>query len=92
VPELKDPNARLPYTIDWSDWLGDEETIAGAEWSISPTTESPLTIFSQTFDTTTSTVWLTGGKVGQQYRVSNHVTSSLGKIDDRSILIRVWER
>lgn len=84
----KDPDARLDYTVDWSSWLGASETISVATFIV----PSGLTLESESSDTTSATVWLSGGTVGQLYVVTSRITTNEGRIDDRSILIVVEER
>ena len=88
---IKDPDATLDYTIDWSAWLEDGDTIAGSQWVVPTdlTQDAPAT----NTDTTT-TVWLSGGTAGADYVVTNRITtaSNPDRIDDRSIVIRVRER
>lgn len=86
-PYLKDPSARLDYQIDWSAWLG-ADTIATSEWTV-PT---GLTLYSQSNTTTSAIVWLEGGTAGAEYLVTNQITTTGGRIDQRSIKILVGER
>lgn len=51
-----------------------------------------ITIDSQGNDSTTATVWLSGGTAGQEYAVTNRITTTAGRTDDRTILITVVER
>lgn len=85
---IKDPNARLDYAVDWSSWLSDGETISDSDWTV------PAGIVEDDTDVTTTkaTVWLTGGTAGQSYAVTNRITTSDGRIDDRSIQIVVRDR
>lgn len=86
----KDPNAVLDYGFDWSGWLQDGETISDSEWSVDGT---GLTIESDTNDDTSTTVWLSGGTVrSYPYTVTNRITTSAGRTDDRSIQVYVAER
>ena len=84
----KDPDARLDYRVDWTLWLEDAETISTSEWIV----PAGLTKVDESNATKTATVWLTGGTVGQTYRVTNRVTTNQNRIDDRSIQIDVRDR
>lgn len=83
----KDPDAKLPYTFNWADWLGDD-TITSSTWSV------PVGINkdSDTKTPLTTTVRLSGGTIGQTYEVTNHIVTAGGSEDDRTLLIRVEAR
>ena len=83
----KDPGATLDYTVDFTAWLG-TDTIATA----SVTTPPGLTEASESNTTTKVTVWLSGGTVGQSYTVTCRITTVAGRIDERSLLIRVRDK
>jgi len=83
----KDPDARLNYGIDWAAWLS-EDTIAESVWIV----PAGLTSDGDSSTVTATSVVLAGGTAGQQYRVTNRVTTGEGLIDDRSITIFVLER
>ena len=85
----KDPQAVLDYTIDWTKWLDEVgDSIATSTWIV-PT---GLTKVTETNTTKLATVWLSGGTVGENYTVTNRITTVGGRADDRSITIRVQER
>lgn len=85
---IKDPNSRLDFGIDWTAWLEATETIVDSTW-LPPdglTTETPSVTGGKTV------VWVTGGTVSQTYRLTNRITTSAGRIDDRSLTIYINER
>jgi hypothetical protein len=83
----KDPNAVLDYQIDWSTWL-DGDTIATSAWIV----ETGITVDSDTIhDTTSATLWLSGGTVGSTYECTNRITTAGGRTDDRTIKIKIKE-
>lgn len=84
----KDPDATLDYGFDWSDWLAAGETIADSDWDI------PAEIINEDEETGTDAtkVWLSGGTAGTSYTITNTITTSAGRIDERSMLIIVEER
>lgn len=84
----KDPDAVLDWVWDWNEWLDENETIVTSDFIVSV----GINIDSESNTTKTSTVWLSGGTAGQVYQVTNRITSSSGRTDDRSITIRVTER
>jgi len=85
---LKDPDAVLDYGFNWEDWLADGETISASSWDV----ESGLTVDSSSFDDTQTVVWLSGGTVGEEYVITNHIVTSAGREDDRSHTIKMKER
>ena len=91
MPEkfTKDPESTLDYMVDWNaeNWLGDD-TISSVSWEVPP----GLTIENETNTTTTATVWLSGGTVGESYRVTNHIVTAGGREDDRTFSIRVRDK
>ena len=84
----KDPDATLDWVWDWNEWLDEGETISSSEFF----TTVGLVVDSNSFTTKTATVWLSGGTAGQVYKVTNRITTSSGRTDDRSVTIRVVER
>lgn len=85
-----DPNAKLDYAIDWSAWLQSGETINASTWTVPEGITEATPASSETDGV--ATIWLTGGTVGQNYAVTNHITTSMGREDDRSLHLRVIER
>jgi hypothetical protein len=85
---IKDPQAVLDYGEDWSPWLQTGETISTSTWTVDP----GITKGTDTKTTTTTTVWLSAGTVGTTYSATNHITTSLGRTDERTITILVQER
>ena len=79
----------LDWTHDWSAYLQSAETISTSIWSISPTTVSPLTQDSESETTTTATIWLSGGLLGQVYRAVNRITTSQNRTEERTLVVRV---
>jgi hypothetical protein len=84
----KDPDAVLDWVWDWNEWLDEGETIVTSQFI----TTVGLVIDSIGNTTKTATVWLSGGTAGQVYQVTNRITTTSGRTDDRSITIRVTER
>lgn len=88
---IKDPEAILDYSVDWSEWLPEGDTLSDSDWEA----DDGITIEASPAPTNVdgvTTVWLSGGTVGQSYGVTNHIVTSAGREDDRSITIRVRER
>ena len=90
----KDPYAVLDYSLNWTNWMPDGETIS----SISVTVEtisgdaSPLTLDSSTNTDYISTAFLSGGTAGNIYNVEYKIVTSGSKQDSRNLRIKVVER
>lgn len=84
----KDPDAVLDYHLDWARWL-DGDSLVSSTWTAEP---AGITIDSHGLEGDLATVWLTGGTVGQAYRVTNHIVTAQGRADDRTLIVSVRER
>lgn len=90
----KDPDAILPYTVDWTKWLS-SDTIATSTF----TADTGITIGNgsngadaPTKSTVAATVWLIGGTVGETYEITNQITTAAAKTEDRTFKILCEER
>lgn len=94
---LKDPAAKLDYTIDFGGWLEETETITNASWARSPV---GITISGGAYAPTVSadgkrcTVWLEAGAVGVTYTITVSITTSNSpaRLEDRSFKVQVEDR
>jgi hypothetical protein len=86
---LKDPSAVLDYKVDWSPWLQDSEVVTGSAWVSADVT---ITVDSNSHDNTSATVWLSGGTAGVDYQLTNHITTSMARTDERTITIACRQR
>lgn len=84
---IKDPDAVLDYTVDWSRWL-DGDTIT----ELTVTAEDGIDVDSDEHDDTTATAWVSGGTVGVTYSVTFRIDTALGRTDERTIALTVRER
>lgn len=85
---IKDPDAYLDYTIDWSDWLVSGDTISSSVWAIAGR-DGALTTDANSNTTTTASIWLDGGTDTYKYFVTNSITTAAGREDDRTIQVTV---
>jgi hypothetical protein len=86
---VKDDAAKLDYILDWTDWLNDvTDTIATADVTV-PT---GLTLESHSIVGKTVVAYISGGTVGQTYQVEYKITTDGGRIDERSIYLKIKER
>ena len=100
---VKDPEAVLDYSFDWSNWLDStstpKETISTQTVTV-PTglTLDTSSITDGTNDAGTSMTdsvvqaWISGGTAGVNYKVACLITTSAGRTDERTICIKVVER
>lgn len=85
---IKDPNAVLDYTVDFTDWLTvAQDTIASHTVATVGCTKQ-----SSTNDTTKVVVWIAGGTTGTPASATVHITTAAGRIDDRTIYFKIKER
>lgn len=82
----KDPDASKDYGWDWGTDYLQGDTIADSEWFAD---SADLTLQDDTFDDTTTTVWIAEGILGATYLVTNRITTDGGRIDDRSFRIKI---
>jgi hypothetical protein len=81
----KDPSALLDYAIDWTDWLETTDTISSAVWTV-PT---GLVLEDQTETEFVASAWLSGGVVGTKYNVACLITTTAGRLDERTFTISI---
>lgn len=86
---LHDPQAVLDYKFDWSAWLEDGETIIAHQ-----VTGDGVTVDSSsvTDGGTSVTAWVSGGTATVGSRVTCQITTTLGRVDERSMLLYVEDR
>lgn len=91
----KDPEARLVYSMDWSEWLPVGDSLATATYTISTITDDTDPIVKHTQGITggdISFVELSGGKTKEIYTVTAEVTTVDGNTDRRAFRIKVINR
>ncbi len=84
----KDPDARIDYTIAWSDWL---EPLGDVITASTLAVDAGLTAETQTFTAYDATVWLSGGTTGSSYAATNRITTRDGRTNERTIVLRVLQ-
>ena len=89
---LKDPDAVLDYSVDWgAEYLGDD-LLSQSDWAVSPDEPGGVSIVGSSFDAKLATVKAGGGLAGRLYRLENHVVMESGRIDSRTVVLRVEKR
>ncbi|MFZ5834023.1 MAG: hypothetical protein ACOY2B_01400 [Pseudomonadota bacterium] len=87
---VKDPGAILDYTINWGGgYLQNGETLSSSIWTIFP---ADMTQSSASYTASTASITVSGGTAGQIYQLTNRITTSQGRTDERSITVRVEQR
>lgn len=93
---IKDPNAVLDYTWDWTAWLAAAKTPADtiASATVTLTGSATAVVNSVAFDTTKVTAWIGGGAVGDTIAVRCRITTANApaRIEDRTVYLKCKER
>lgn len=86
---LKDPDATLDYSFDWTAWLlAISDTISSKSFIV----VAPIVIVSQSVVGGICTVFLSGGVVGTTYPVVNRIVTAGGRTEDRTIYLKIKDR
>lgn len=80
----KDPDEILDYTIDWSARLL-EDTILTSIWIL----DTGITEVTSSSGTQDTTIWLSGGTIGNSYHVLNRITTNGGRTMDQTVIIKI---
>ncbi len=89
---LIDPDEKLDFTVDWSDWLDSGVIISGTPtWAISPT--GP-TLSDQVTTTTNSTIFVSLATLGVTYLLSCKIVTdaATAQTAERTITLRCEQR
>lgn len=92
---VKDPQAELTYTFDWSKWLLDGDTIDTAVYSIQTRANDPqplINVSSGKVDNYTTYIKLAEGQLDKLYTVTVKVTTANGLVDRRNFRVKVLNR
>jgi hypothetical protein len=80
----KDPNDVDSFGINWATRL-DGDLISTSDWIV-PT---GLTEDSASNTTTTTTIWLSSGTDGDDYEITNRITTTGGRTLDQTVKLKV---
>jgi hypothetical protein len=88
---VKKPGERKRYTVDYSEWLDEGETVTGATFAITPVTSPILEVDASSIGTPATTVvfFVNGGVAGSDYELKIHVTTSGGQVKEDTALFSV---
>ena len=89
---LKDPGARIDYTVDWAAGYLAGDTIATSTWTVAPEEPDGIAVAETAQAAGQAAATLTGGIAGHVYRVTNRVVLTSGRSEERTLTIRVDER
>jgi hypothetical protein len=76
-----DPSAILDYYIDWGPWLGGD-TLVSSTWVA---TGGTVTLSQEAIVGDFTQVWAGGGLAGELIDLTNHVVTTDGREDERTI-------
>lgn len=86
---IKDPRARLPVSVDWSDWLSLEgTTISSSVWE----SATGITVDGMAATTTITVCYVSDGVADSYYSLRNTITTANGLVDSRSLRIVCKDR
>ena len=89
--DTKDPDSVEDFGIDWSATLNEStpaDTIATSAW----TADAGVTVDSDSNDTTSTTVWVSGGVRNAACNLVNSVTTAAGRAYQRTIALTLTDK
>jgi hypothetical protein len=89
---VKDPGATIDYTIDWSAGYLGAQAISTSNWVVEPAGIGTIVVEADAIEPGKTVVTLSGGQVGRIYRITNSVSFSDGRTDQRMLALRVEDR
>lgn len=91
----KDTEARLVYSMDWSEWLAQGQTIVSVDYTHNSRANDadPIIIHTEGVQSGNITfAELSGGSLGKIYTITAAITTDDGSLDRRSFRIKVENR
>ena len=88
---IKDPDAILDYTFNWSPWLNTGDSIQSGSFIITGQ-DSDLVQSGTDIKDRAAVVLLSGGTVGNIYSITSRIITVDGLKDDRTKTITISER
>jgi len=85
-----DPQARIDYPVNWTEWL-ETDTITASVWASS---DPNLILENGTFTTTSTLIWAkftSPPEPGTVYLAINHITTAAGREEDQTVKLKVKE-
>lgn len=86
----KDPDALLDFSWNWEPYLTQmNDTIASVEFIAEDGITIDAVATGVGFLNYITTVWLEGGTLGEDYNVVHRITTTDGRVDDRTMTIQI---
>lgn len=88
---LVDPQSVLTWSHDWSDFLdyaSPADEIASRQWTITPDNDASSPTTPNLTNATQEIVTAQGFVAGKVYHLTEHITTTAGLQDERSIILR----
>ena len=82
---LQDPDEKLTHSVEWTDWLATDDTIASASWAITPTGPTVVDLGESGTVVSASVENCVHGEI---YRLTCDMVSSDGETGQQSIALR----
>lgn len=90
---VKDPEAMLDYSFDWTAWLASASSPTDVIASITPTViGTGLVINSSAHNGSIATIWVSGGVAGETGTLECKILTTGGRTDERSVYLKIRER
>jgi hypothetical protein len=91
---VKDTEAQLFYTFDWSQWLPAGDSLDSVEYSIQARSNDPDPLINESSGISGSNTYieLSNGQEGKVYTVTAKITTANGLIDRRNFRVKVQAR
>jgi hypothetical protein len=89
---VKDPNEVLPYSIDWTAWIPDGETLSSVAWEVVGENDDALTIDGDALAGNVATVVVSLGTLAQSYELKCTATTTPSSYQPVRTLVITIER
>ncbi len=89
---LKDPDATIDYAVDWDAGYLAGQAITVSDWAVEPAGAGAPRVLVAVIDGGRTVATIAGGSAGSVYRITNRVTFSDGRSDERTLTLRVDQR
>ena len=84
----KDPDEILDYELDWSKRLVKDDAITESVWRVPEGLTTQDTILFSPF----TSVWLTGGTIGETYSIVNTIKTEAGRKWVQTVKLKIQDK